>query len=63
MGSVFDIRHFGLTDKAMNARTGVDALAMSIAARRLAKKIGRTPELSAALAQYRQELQMSYVEH
>ena len=45
------------------ASGGVDALAVSVAARRLAKKIGRTPELSAALAQCRQKLQMSYVEH
>ena len=42
---------------------GVDALAVSIATRRLPKKIERTPELSAALAQCRQKLQMSYVEH
>ena len=45
------------------AAGGVDALAVSIATRRLPRKIERTPEFSAALAQCRQKLQMSYVEH
>ena len=45
------------------AAGGVDALAVSVATRRLARKIERTPELSAALAQARQKLQMSNVEH
>ena len=45
------------------AAGGVDALAVGIATRRLPKRMERTPELSAALAQCRQKLQMSYVEH